>query len=254
MATALLRLNLLPLIAAGFWMLALPAAPGLAAECSTPSEMFFFEPMLPRTVAALSAGKPISVVAIGSASTEGRAAGGPEFAWPKQLGLTLAEEFPGVKISVVNLGTARQTAEDMVARFAKEVIPLAPALVIWETGTVDAVRSVDNGRFRDTLQTGLTQLKAVGEVVLMDMQFSRRINTMIDFEPYKSAMTEVADVNDVAMFPRNDLMRYWSEMGEIDYSVTDKDKRQDTARRLYGCVGRTLAKFVMRRPHAKGSR
>jgi len=253
MATALLRLSLWPLAAAGFWMLVMPAAPALAADCAVPSDYFVFEPMLPRTVAALSAGRKVTIVAIGAASTEGRAAGGPAYAWPKQLGDVLSKEFPAAKIAVVNLGKARQTAADMAARFEKEIKPLAPILVIWETGTVDAVGSFEIGAFRDTLQSGFASLKAVSEVVVMDAQFSRRTHIMIDFEPYESAIRQVADVNDVPMFPRNDLMRYWSETGEFDYTVSEKDARRDMARRLYGCIGRAMAEFVTRRPHVPGS-
>lgn len=234
-------------------MLALPATPAFAADCSIPAESFLFEPMLPRTVAALSAGKPVNVVAIGSASTEGRAAGGPEFAWPHQLVVSLSKRFPAAKISVVNLGKARQSAADMAARFEKEIIPLAPLLVVWQTGTVDAVQGVDTGHFRATLQSGFMRLKAFSEVVVMDSQFSRRTSAMIDFEPYESVIREVADANDVPMFPRRDLMRYWLETGEITYTGRSKDERRATARRLYGCIGRALAVFVARHPQGEGS-
>lgn len=233
-------------------MLALPATPAFAADCSIPAESFLFEPMLPRTVAALSAGKPVNVVAIGSASTEGRAAGGPEFAWPHQLVVSLSKRFPAAKISVVNLGKARQSAADMAARFEKEIIPLAPLLVVWQTGTVDAVQGVDTGHFRATLQSGFMRLKAFSEVVVMDSQFSRRTSAMIDFEPYESVIREVADANDVPMFPRRDLMRYWLETGEITYTGRSKDERRATARRLYGCIGRALAVFVARHPQGEG--
>ena len=251
MAAALRRLTYWPLAAAGLWMLALPAAPAFAADCSIPAESFLFEPMLPRTVAALAAGKPVSVVAIGSASTEGKAAGGPEHAWPHQLAVSLAKKFPSAKISVVNLGKARQSAADMAARFEKEIIPLAPLLVVWQTGTVDAVQGVDPSHFRATLQAGFMRLKALSEIVVMDPQFSRRTNAMIDFEPYESIIREVSDANDVPMFPRRDLMRYWLETGEIAFTGTTKEERGAIARHLYACIGRALATFVARHPQGK---
>lgn len=244
MATTLRRLLLWPLAAAGLWTPIFPTA--LAADCSIPAESFLFEPMLPRTVAALSAGEAIKVVAIGSASTEGRAAGGPEHAWPQQLGTALSKRYPAAEISVVNLGKARQSAADMAARFEKEVIPLAPLLVVWQTGTVDAVQSVDPAEFRATLQSGFARLKAVSEVVVMDPQFSRRANTMIDFAPYESVIREVADANDVPLFPRRELMRHWLESGEIVYSAKTKEERRAIARRVYGCVGHALAAFIAR--------
>jgi lysophospholipase L1-like esterase len=253
MAAALRRSNRWPIALAGLWICALPGVRAHAADCTIPAESFLFEPVLTQTVAALSAGKAVSVVAIGSASTEGRAAGGAEFAWPQQFGRSLAKQFPAAKISVVNLGKPRQSAAEMAGRFEKEVIPLAPTLVIWQTGTIDAANNVDPTYFRDTLQSGLDRLRAVSEVIVMDSQYSRRTNTMIDFEPYQTAMREVADANDVPLFPRRDLMRYWLESGEIAFNSTDRSKRIEVARHLYGCIGRALAVFVARRPHGEGS-
>jgi hypothetical protein len=252
MAGALLRLKVWPCAAAGLWLLALLATPGFAA-CNVPAEAFLFEPLLPRTVAALSTGRPVKVVAIGSASTDGRAAGGPEHAWPQQLKLSLSQMFPAATISVVNLAKPRLTAADMVKRFEKEIVSLAPLLVIWQTGTVDAVDGIDLTDFRATLQSGFNRLKASSEIVMMDPQFSRRTRAMIDFEPYESVMREVADANDVPVFPRSDLMRAWSGAGEFDYSVADKDARREMARRLYSCIGKVLAVFVTRRAPAQGS-
>jgi lysophospholipase L1-like esterase len=253
MAAAMRSLTLWPIALAGLWIYVLPGSAALAADCSIPAESFLFEPMLPHTVAALSAGKAVKVVAIGSSSTEGRAAGGAEHAWPQQFGNSLSKQFPKAKISVVNLGRARQTATDMAARFEKEIIPLVPTLVIWQTGTVDAVQNVDLGYFRATLQSGFERLRAVSEVVVMDPQYSRRTNAMIDFEPYEAALREVADVNDVPLFPRRDLMRYWLESGEFTFNDLDKEDRSAVARRLYACIGRALAVFVTRPHGMKGA-
>lgn len=227
--------------------------PAKAAGCTIPEESFLFEPTLPRLVTVLGGKQPITIVAVGSASTEGRAAGDAAYAWPEQFGLALQKRFPAATIKVVNLGKRRQTAAMMAATFGKDVIPLAPQLVIWETGTVDAVRSVDLDSFRETLESGLTELRSETSVVLMDTQFSRYTSAMIDFEPYERAMTLIADVNDVALFPRHALMRYWSESGEIDLAVAGKEKRQQVARDLYGCIGEALADFVTRRLPEAGS-
>jgi len=246
--TTLLRFVALPLAATMAWGLVLLPAPGSAADCKVLPDRFLFEPTLPGLVERLTAGKPVTIVAIGAASTEGRAGGGPDFAWPSQLGVALKRDFPAAAITVINLGKARQTAAAMEARFAKEVIPQKPNLVVWETGTVDAVRSVNIDAFWETLQAGIAMLRPKAEVVLMDMQFSRRTHAMIDFEPYKNAMIQMADVYDVPLYPRNELMREWSESGEIDYSVQDNAARQAVARKLYHCIGESLAVFLVRRP------
>ena len=229
--------------------------PSLADTCGAPEEIFVFEPTLPRFVAALGKKQTVTIVAIGGASTEGQAAGESGYAWPEQLGVALRKRYPEATIDVVNLGKRRQTAAAMVARFEKDVLPRQPKLVVWETGTVDAVRGTDLDSFRATLEYGLADLRPATEVVLMDSQFSRRTSAFIDFEPYVRAMRLIADVNDVPLFPRRELMRYWSEHGELDLSVTGKEKRQALAQKLYRCIGETLAAFVTRAPaHARGDR
>ena len=229
-------------------LLSLPPPAAAAAECSIPHDSFLFEPTLPKLVARLTAGQPVTIVAIGGASTEGRAANGPEFAWPSQLAAALGRDYEDSVITVVNLGKPRQTAAAALARFEKEVLPRAPTLVIWETGTVEAVRNADVMAFRDTLQEGISLLRPGIKLVLVDMQFSPLTRAIIDFEPYKTALRLTGDLSDVALFPRDDLMRGWSEAGEIDYSVKGKKKRQELARQVYECIGNAMAAFLTRLP------
>lgn len=229
--------------------------PSLANACSLPDEIFLFEPLLPRFVAALGTKQAVTIVAIGSASTVGQAAGEAGYAWPEQLGVALRKRFPDATIDIVNLGKRRQTAASMLARFENDILPRRPKLVVWETGTVDAVRGTDLDAFRDSLENGIAELRGDTDVVLMDTQFSRRTSAFIDFEPYERAMRLIADVNDVPLYPRHALMRYWSEHGELDLSVAGKEKRKMLARKLYRCIGETLAAFVTRVPaDAKGDR
>jgi lysophospholipase L1-like esterase len=239
--------------ALAFSLLAVSAAKAQEKLCTVPQESFLFEPTSPRFLAALSSGNPVTIVAIGGASTAGRAADAADRTWPAQFGDALRKRFPKAEIKVENFGKRRQTAADMVERFAESVMPVSPALVVWETGTVDAVRNVDLDGFRETLETGIDVLKPSVDVVLMDTQFSRRTNAMIDFEPYERAMRLIADINDVPLFPRNELMRHWSEEGEIDLSAQGKKKRVDVARRLYRCIGDALAEFVTRTPVDEGA-
>ena len=70
-------------VAAGIGLLALPgAAPAQGQDCAVPEGFYDTEPTLPKTAAAIASGQPVSIVAIGGASTLGRAAGSPDLAWP----------------------------------------------------------------------------------------------------------------------------------------------------------------------------
>jgi hypothetical protein len=216
-------------------------------ECSVPESFYAFEPPLTKTAKALAEGREVVIVALGGASTIGRAAGGTGFAWPARLAAALAGRFPSARVKVVNLAVARQTAKEAADRLARDVLPLKPKLVIWETGTMEAVQGSDVEEFRDTVQIGIDALRTTGiEVVLMNMQFSRATDTMIHFGPYLIAMRQLKDANDVPLFRRYGIMRHWAESGLLDLKVRDGERSRQLAAKLYDCIGRAMADFVSR--------
>jgi acyl-CoA thioesterase-1 len=243
-----LRYAVVLIAAAGIELLSAPARSfGQERECSVPEHFYMFEPPLTKTAKALAAGREVVIVALGGSSTVGLAAGGKGLAWPTRLASALAERFPSARTNVVNLAVARQTAKEAIERLHRDVLPLKPTLVIWETGTMEAVRGADVDKFRDTMQAGIDELRAAGaEVVLMNMQFSREIDAIIHFEPYLIAMRELANANDVPRFRRRGIMRHWAESGALDLRATGGEKRRDLAAKLYDCIGRAMADFVAR--------
>ncbi|HEY7321099.1 MAG TPA: GDSL-type esterase/lipase family protein [Candidatus Binatia bacterium] len=248
MSCVLLRpaIGLIAAVAVG--ILTLPAATfSDQQECSVPESFYAFEPLLTKTTKALADGGEVVIVVLGGASTLGRAAGGADSAWPARLGATLATRFPSARIKVVNLAVARQTAKAAADRLARDVLPLKPSLVIWETGTMEAVQGSDVDEFRGAIQAGIDLLRHAGaEVILMNMQFSRSTDTMIHFEPYLIAMSQLADTNDVPLFRRHGIMRHWVESGLLDPRVREGDKGRQLAVKLYDCIGRAMADFVTR--------
>jgi hypothetical protein len=216
-------------------------------ECSVPESFYTFEPPLTKTAKALADGREVVIVALGGASTLGRAAGGIGFAWPARLAAALAWRFPSARVKVVNLAVARQTAKEAADRLARDVLSLKPTLVIWETGTMEAVQGSDVDEFRETVQTGIDALRTARvEVVLMNMQFSRATDAMIHFGPYLIAMRQLTDANDVPLFRRHGIMRHWAESGLFDPRVRDGEKSRQLAAKLYDCIGRAIADFVTR--------
>lgn len=219
------------------------------AACPVDDDAFAYEPHLPATLAALQAGEAVTIVAIGGASTEGRAAGSPEATWPARFAEALKERYPDAAITLVVKAVARETTANMAARFARDVLALQPTLVIWETGTADAVRQTDIDEFRSALQSGIDQLRSTAaEIVLMDMQYSRLTHSVIHFNRYLVLMRGVADVNDIPLFPRYEIMYDWAEMGLLDTPERSAEARRAFADRLYRCVGRAVADFVTRSP------
>jgi hypothetical protein len=112
---------------------------------------------------------------------------------------------------------------------------------------MEAVHGTGVDDFRERVQAGLDELRTAGiEVVLMSPQFSPDAEAMIHFAPYLGAMRELADANDVPVFHRYGLMRRWAENGVVDLRTRESEKRRRLAARLYDCIGRAVADFVVR--------
>jgi acyl-CoA thioesterase I len=213
--------------------------------CDVPDELMQVDDKLPHLAERLRAKQPVKIVAIGGASTTGLAAGSSELAYPHRLQETLTRWYPSSPITVVNRGVPRQTAQQMLDRFPADVIAEDPVLVIWETGTTDAVRGVGVDDFAAALQTGIDELKARGiDIMLVDMQFSHSTATVIDFVRYLEALHRVGDVNDVNVFPRYEMMRYWSEQNMFNFDGVAKDQRASLAAKVYECIAVKLAEAI----------
>jgi len=123
-----------------------------------------------------------------------------------------------------------------------------PTLVIWQTGTVDALRSIDPDDFRNALGEGIAALKANGaDVVLMNPQYNPRMETVISLTTYLDNIRVAAQERDVPLFDRFGIMRQWSDAGDFDFSVTTRS--QTLARSVHDCIGRALADFVVEAAH-----
>lgn len=236
-----------PMIAVAFGLILGPAGVSAEQECSVPERFYTYEPPLKKTPKALAGSRPLVIATLGGASSVGVAAGGTELAWPARLGSALTERFPSARTRIVNLAVARQTAKRAAERLDRDVLSLKPTLLIWETGTMEAVRGSDVDAFRETVRTGIDELRAAGaEIVLMNMQFSRETEAMIHFEPYLIALRQVADATETPLFRRRGIMRYWAESGLLDLRVKEDTKRRQLAVKLYDCIGRAMADFVTR--------
>jgi GDSL-like Lipase/Acylhydrolase family len=223
----------------------LPAShPAGAADprCAAPRELIEDEPALPKLAQDLKADRPVTIVVIGGASTAGIDA---DDAYPRFLEAALRARHPKAKVTVFNRGMAGQTTAQMVKRFARDVYAAHPALVIWETGTVDAVRSGDVNAFVEALTDGIAALREhKSEVMLIDMQYNPSTVSVINFGPYLDALHQTAALQDVYMFQRYDMMKYWDDTGAFNLVAASREKRFVVAREIYECLGERLADAV----------
>ena len=136
----------------------------------------------------------------------------------------------------------------MVETLEKLAAEHKPTLVIWQTGTVDAMRGIDPEDFRVVIDEGIDTIQAGGaDVVLMNMQYSPRTESMIQLSSYANNMRVVARDRDVPLYDRLEIMRYWNDNGNFDFNAATKDTAM--AQKVHDCIGRTLASLVIEAGH-----
>ena len=125
-------------------------------------------------------------------------------------------------------------------------------MVIWQTGTVDAMRSVDPDDFRAAVDQGVTTLQKAGtDVILMNLQYSPRTELVISAPPYLDTIKVVAQQYDVPLFDRFAIMQQWSDFGDFDFFSASPGL--DLVKRVHDCLGRALSKFVIDTAHLEAA-
>ena len=109
--------------------------------CVAPHEMTRFKVRLPNTADAIRSGKTLVIVAVGSSSTKGIGASDSAHTYPAVFAEELHHRWPQLPVTVINKGVGGEMASQMVARFERDVLPYHPQLVIWQTGSNQALRS-----------------------------------------------------------------------------------------------------------------
>jgi hypothetical protein len=231
---------------AGFLITAPLRAEDAPAACEVPDSLLSSESALPKVAEAVKGGHPLDILVIGSRSSTINTSDGT--AYPGRLQAMLRERLPGVAVNLSVELQVKKTAEEVAGSFAKLVEAKKPTLVIWQTGTVDAMRSVDPDDFRAAVDDGLTALQNAGtDVILMNLQYSPRTETMISVPPYLDDMRMVAQQHDVPLFDRFAIMRQWNDSGSFD--LFSASHGLELAKRVHDCLGRALSKFVIDAAH-----
>src|SRR5262245_19020296 len=230
----------------------LVAAPPLARAddappaCEVPASLLSSDSTLPNVAAAVKAGKPLNVLVVGSRSSTIPSQDGS--AYPAKLQAMLKDGLANVPVNVSVEIQSGKTAEDMAASLVKLVEAKSPTLVIWQTGTYDAIRGIDPDDFRSAVDEGVAALQKAGvDVVLVNLQYSPRTETMTSAPPYLDNMRVVAQQHDIPLFDRFAIMRHWNDSGDFDlFSATHG---VELAKRVHACLGRALTTFVIDAAH-----
>lgn len=219
------------------------ALAGPGDSCGVAGHLVHADAGLPRVAAAVK-NKALTIVVFGTGSSTLPGANGATSAYPARLEGALQKKLPDVKVKVTSLVKSRQTAAEMAAMFPKVLKDEKPQLVIWQTGTADAMQGVAAEEFQATLEQSIGKLREGGaDVIFVNPQYNPRSDSVIGTAAFTEAIRWVALSNGVNLFDRLSIMRQWGELGTFDLLAATKSL--DTAANVHECIGRLLATLVM---------
>jgi lysophospholipase L1-like esterase len=238
------RLICVAMVAAAIWLTPHSSRAALTGACTVPDYLLSSDYRLRRVSAAVEKQKALRIAVVGTGSSALAGPDGPRSAYPARLEAALVARLPGVDIKVVTLVRTRLTARDLARNMGRVVDDEKPDLVIWQTGTTDAIRRIDQEEFKLALDQGVERLQKAGtDVILMNMQYSPRTESMIAIGPYSDTMRVVAQQRSVPLFDRLGIMRYWSDHGAFDLYAGGRD--DVLAHRVHDCIGRAIAELIV---------
>jgi len=216
--------------------------------CSAAAYMLTTDSALPKVVDAIKTAKKLDILVVGSASSALAGPDGASASYPARLEASLREKLAGVNVTVRTdlrpKKTAAEAADSFPSMIAKLPSDQKPNLVIWQTGTVDAMRSVDPDDFRAALVNGVSALQKAGtDVLLMNLQYNPRMETMLSVTPYNDTIRVVAQEREVPMFDRFSIMRHWSDAGDFD--LFGSVHGFGMAKKVHDCLGRSLSTMIV---------
>ena len=238
------------LLAAAIALLLAGITPGHAQNCNVNPELVETLSSLTRVNAAVTKEGKLAILIVSAAPSQVGQASGLK-SYPSFLETALKEKLKETTVSVFAVAVPREPIGKMLKALPDAIQEHKPDLVIWQTGTIEAIRSMDPDIFGDKLMEGVSLIKADKiDIILMNQQYSPRTDFMFDGSPYTDNMRWVAQSKDISLFNRYEIMKYWADHGVFDLNALRSD---GTYEKLHKCLGGLLADFVLRGASLPGS-
>lgn len=225
--------------------LLLPAVQAWATDSNVCPDTPVVSSILPTTKAAIAAGRPVTIVALGSSSTRGAGASDPAHSYPAVLQAMLGRLLPAIEVSVINRGNDGEDALRELARLDTDVLAVRPSLVIWQVGANGALRGTDPATFSEMVGAGVALLRQAGsDVILLDNQRAPKILDAPGHVAIEHALADVAVAGGVNFFSRSGLMDAWRGEGYAYDLFIGPDGLHHNDRG-YRCIGEAVAKAIV---------
>lgn len=200
---------------------------------------------LDRSALRIDQGRPLTIVAMGSSSTLGVGASAPSMSYPSRLEGQLRDRFPDVEIRVLNRGVGGQDVGEELNRLDHDVVAEHPDLVIWQVGTNAVLRRDDLTADEQLIRRGVSLMTEGGiDVVLMDLQYARRVLARPAWGQMERVIGEIAHSNHVGLFRRFEIMQEWDRTQQLAPSAIIGPDGLHMTDASYGCLASQLAEAL----------
>lgn len=192
--------------------------------------------------APVAQGRPLTILAIGSSSTEGIGASAKDKTYPARLQALLGKSWAKSKIEIVNAGIGGETAPQTLLRMKQALAERRYDLVIWQVGTNDAVTGGDIDAFRGMVAEGIAMVKAAGpSLAILDPQFFPGIREPERYSRYVQVIADTARRESVPVFTRYDTMREWYRGDAEAFTAALSSDGFHMSDAGYDCLARDMA-------------
>jgi len=230
---------------AGPFEIEAPTMEPAGLSCPAPGNVTVGDASFVHVRKVLQPGDRLDILAVGSATVMGPDPAHPDNGFPYRMAQAVKLAEPLTTVTLTLRGGKGLTAAAMRDAMAAAVASHVYQLVLWQTGTVEALRGMPPGVLYDTIVQGAGLLKDESDLILIDSQFSRFLQANAGLEPYQKVLDQAGELPGVALFHRFELMRIWADTGVMDLERAVPAERQATAEHLHVCLGRSLARMVL---------
>jgi lysophospholipase L1-like esterase len=214
-------------------------------SCATPTALSAITAPLDRTASRIAAGKPLTIVAMGSSSTLGVGTTAPAMSYPSRLEEELKDRFPNMPIKVINHGVGGQDIPEELVRLERDVIAEHPDLVIWQVGTNAVLRRDDLSADEQLIGRGVALLKESGiDLVLMDLQYAPRVLARPAAAEMERLIAQLAHHAHVGLFRRFEIMQEWDHTRQLAPAALIGADGLHMTDASYGCLANQLAEAL----------
>lgn len=222
----------------------------LAKRCASPEEIAPDQERIDDIARAVAMGdEPLTVVVLGSISGQDVNSRGSAAFTPRLQEILQAQlAARGVRrpVQVRHVGRTRAMAADLAKLVEREVLPLKPALVIWQVGRSDPRQGNPPNRFAQSLKDGISRLRKAGiPVIIGDIQFHPQFEALFRTDDYRNYVRWVAGKNDLPLFRRYEMIEDWSQSGRIDLDSGDDADQNASYAFIQECLAFQAARLIV---------